>query len=212
MLFRSNPYNNNADRGRSTFDRTHVLRINSTYELPFTKNQIVKGWKLSGIWSQNTGAPTTLTNGFSRAGVGGNSGGADRPNLAPNCSADPIVGKISQWYDTSCYTLPAVGTLGNVGRTTIVGPAFKNMAFSLLKDTRIPKISETFDIQFRAEVANLFNHPNLVLSGNGGTNATQLFTGVNATTGVPIPNPIAAVINGQQGPGRQITFALKIIF
>jgi outer membrane receptor protein involved in Fe transport len=212
----SNPYDNNVDRGRSTFDRTHVLRINATYELPFAKNQIVKGWRFAGIWSQNTGAPTTLTNGFSRAGVGGNSGGADRPNLAPGCAADPIVGKVSEWYDPSCFTLPAVGTLGNLGRTTIVGPPFKNMAFSLLKDTRLPKISETFDVQFRAEVANLFNHPNYVLSGNGGTNATQIWSGagavVNGVQGPPVPNPIAGVIQGQQGPGRSITFALKIIF
>ena len=135
--------------------------MNGIYEVPFNRNEFVKGWKLSGIWTQNSGAPVTIYTGFDRAGLGGNSGGVNRPDLAPGCSQDPIVGTIAEWFNPNCFVLQPAGTIGDLGRTTVVGPAFANMAFALLKDTRVPKISELFDVQFRAEVANLFNHPNL---------------------------------------------------
>ncbi len=211
------PYNTKIDRGLSTFDRTHVLRTNIVYELPFSQNQFVKGWRLTGIYSQSTGAPTTITTGFERTGLGGNSGGANRPDLAPGCSPNPIIGTIQEWFDISCFTLQAVGTIGNLGRTTVIGPPAKTMNFGILKDTRIPKISEFFDLQFRAEATNLFNHPNLDLHGNGGTNATMLFQNggtvlPNGTITAPTLNPIAGQILSQFGSGRTLTFALKVIF
>ncbi len=206
------PYNTKLDRGRSTFDRTQVFRTNTVYELPFTKNQFVKGWKLTGVWTMNTGAPTTVYTGFDRSGLSGNSGGVNRPNFVAGCSVYPAQPNIAEWFNPGCYSLQAVGTLGNLGRTTVVGPAYRNMALGLLKDTRISKVSELFDVQFRAEIANLFNHPNLNLNGNGASNATQIFlNGGTATTPAAL-NPIAGQISNQVGSGRSITLALKVIF
>ena len=54
-----------------------------------------------------------------------------------------------------CYNL-----LGNEGRNTIIGPGLANFDFSLVKDNYIPRISETFNIQFRAEFFNIFNRAN----------------------------------------------------
>ena len=121
---------------------------------------------------------------------------------------------IAAWFDKNCYVLQPVGTIGNVGRTTVVGPAFKNLAFSLLKDTKVPQISETFNVQFRAEFANIFNHPNLNLNANGGSNATQVFLNgnVNPDGSLGTRNPIAGTITNTVGSARQITLALKLIF
>ena len=50
----------------------------------------------------------------------------------------------------------------NVGRNSITGPKFLNMDFSVHKTFPIPRISEAFNIQFRAEFFNIFNHSNFV--------------------------------------------------
>jgi len=214
----SDPYDTSIDRGRSTFDRTQVLRINATYQLPFSRNEFVHGWRLTGIWSQNTGAPDTINDGFSRSGIGSNQPSADRPNLASGCSQNPIVNRPLAngilWFDPTCFVLQPAGTLGTVGRTTVTGPPFKGMNFGLLKDTRLPKVSELFTVQFRAEVANLFNHPSLALNQTGGGQPNQIFTNgnVNADGSVGTRNPNAGIITGQIGSGRTITLALKATF
>jgi hypothetical protein len=114
--------------------------------------------------------------------------------------------------DTTTYplsTLPA-GTspltcpnlLGNLGRNSITGPGFFNIDFSIVKDTYVPKVSEAFDIELRAEFFNVLNHPNF---------------------GPPVDNlePISAQGTPVQGFGvidstpffnREIQFGLKVIF
>src|SRR6185312_12227142 len=46
---------------------------------------------------------------------------------------------------------------GNLGRNAFIGPDFKNFDFSLAKDT---KLNERLNMQFRADIFNLFNHAN----------------------------------------------------
>jgi outer membrane receptor protein involved in Fe transport len=75
--------------------------------------------------------------------------------LAPQClnfdaaEAPPPTGQVY------CANL-----MGNAGRNTIVGPRLINFDFSATKNNPIHRISETFNIQFRAEMFNIFNHSN----------------------------------------------------
>ncbi len=48
----------------------------------------------------------------------------------------------------------------NVGRNSINGPNFSNLDFSIHKVFPIRRISEAFNIQFRAEIFDIFNHSN----------------------------------------------------
>jgi hypothetical protein len=61
--------------------------------------------------------------------------------------------------------------LGNAGRNTIIGPKLVNLDFSATKNNPIRRISETFNVQFRAEIFNILNHTNFVppLPYSGGT-------------------------------------------
>jgi hypothetical protein len=199
---RSDPYNFALDRGSSTFDVRHAIRVNGVYTMPFHRNALVSGWQLSGIVSRNTGLPLLLTTGFDRELVGPSSTANERPNLNPGFTADNIiVGKVNQWYNPAAFSLQPAGTMGNLGRDITRGPGFFDMDVSLLKDTRIRKISEVFNVQFRAEFFNVLNHENF------GTPNLTLFT----TNG---PNPAAGQIT-TSNPGsipRQIQFALKINF
>jgi hypothetical protein len=86
---------------------------------------------------------------------------------------------------------------GNLGRDAITGPNFLNTDFSVTKNT---KISEKFNLQFRSEMFDVFNHPNF---GNPVLSITSGSFGAIQSTRFP---------TGDFGSARQIQFALKLLF
>jgi len=200
----SNPYNQSTDQGLCSFDIRHVLRINSLVALPFRGNALVEGWQISGIFAASSGLPLTVTSGFDAAGL--QNGVTNRPNLVAGRSPNPIVGSVNQWFDPSAFTLQPIGTLGNLGRDTVIGPGLTNLDLALLKDTRVRKISEQFRVQFRAEFFNVLNHANFGLPVAG------VFAGVRPDGVTGIPNSSAGRITTTVTTSRQIQFGLKILF
>ena len=83
------------------------------------------------------------------------------------------------------------------GRDAITGPGFLNTDFSVTKNT---KVTERLNLQFRAEVFDLLNHPNM---GNPVLTATSGSFGKIQSTRFP---------TGDFGSSRQMQFALKLIF
>ncbi len=101
--------------------------------------------------------------------------------------------------------LPAntcINLLGNLGRNTIIGPGLFNVDYSMVKNTKIPKISETFNVQFRAEFFNLFNRANFAPPVDN----LNMFDG----SGNPVPG--FGQLTRTQTPERQIQFGLKFIW
>lgn len=86
---------------------------------------------------------------------------------------------------------------GNLGRDAITGPGFLDTDFSVTKNT---KITERFNLQFRSEMFDVFNHPNL---GNPVLSITSTAFGHVQSTRFP---------QGDFGSSRQIQFALKLMF
>jgi len=195
------PFDASIDKGRSTYDRTHSFRLSSVYAVPFHGNPFVKDWRLSGIFSAVTGPPFSIFTGFDQAGLG--IGNTQRPNLVAGYSGNPVLGNPNQWFDPKAFSLPAVGTYGNLGRTTAVGPGLTNLDIALARDFPIRAISEGFTAQFRAEAFNIFNHANFGLPNN------SVF--VSGTNGGGSLNPTAGQITSA-APSRQLQFALKLIF
>jgi hypothetical protein len=104
-------------------------------------------------------------------------------------------------------TLPApnpltcINLLGNLGRNTVIGPGLFNVDYSMLKDNKIAKISESFDVQFRADFFNVFNRVNF----NAPVDNLQPFDGTGASVGG----------FGQLDsvrPAREIQFAIKALW
>ena len=97
--------------------------------------------------------------------------------------------------------------MGNAGRNSINGPHLVNVDFSMVKNTAIKRISETFNVQFRAEIFNIFNHSNFLppepVSSSAG--AQVLNTDGSITSG-------AGVIDSLATQPRDIQFALKVIW
>jgi hypothetical protein len=201
-----NPYlRDPIDRGRCMYNATSVLRVNGLWVLPFHGNQFVEGWQLSGIVTQNTGLPLSIYDGADDVGYAAS--GNPRPNYVAGCN--PQVGAVTEWFNPACYSLQTPGTLGDVGRNTIVGPGIAQLDLALVKDTRIQKISEAFHIQFRAEAYNLLNHPQFAQPGN------TVFSSIASPTNPNgVINPTAGQITAiaPNSSGRQIQLGLKILF
>ena len=187
-----NPYVRSIDRGLCFFNVKHALRINTLIALPFHGNRFKDGWQITGIVSATSGYPFSISTGFDRVGYA--STGTPRPNYVSGCQV--AVGSVNQWFNPACFSLQAPGTLGNVGRDTVIGPTYVDVDPALLKDTNI---NEQFRLQFRAEIFNVFNHPNYGLPN------ANIFTASG-------PNPTAGQITTIVGNQRQIQFGLKLIF
>jgi len=135
--------------------------------------------------------------------------------LKPSCFINPVapsqaffnapapLGCDKSAVPAGANPLTCMNLLGNLGRNSITGPGQFNVDFSLVKDTHVPKVSEAFDVQFRAEFFNLFNHPNLGPVDSG------LLEPLDAT-GQPVQG--FGVIDATQSPEREIQFGLKVIF
>ena len=51
--------------------------------------------------------------------------------------------------------------LGNLRRNSVVGPGLQTLDVSLFKDNTLRRVRKDLNLQLRAEVFNVFNHPNL---------------------------------------------------
>ena len=174
------------NRGLSDFDRKHRLVISYNWEIPVQRwfgiedkgfGRFLSGWALNGISTFQSGTPFNIfdsaaatlqdpegQNGVYKATyIGGNvltSGSVhDRIDGFVNLDAFLPGGQCvnSQNVIVDCSSADAVAAaIGNFGRNLFRGPFQTNHDLSLVK---ITKLSESTNIEFRAEFFNIFNHP-----------------------------------------------------
>jgi len=190
-----NAYNPRGDYGPSEFDARHRVVLSGFYELPFKGNRLISGWQLGVITQAQSGNPLTPTLLiFPGPGISL----TVRPDITGPVQT---TGNPAQWFTSkSVFTSPCVAGVchpGDLGRNAITGPNFLNTDFSVTKNT---KITERFNLQFRTEMFDVFNHPNF---GNPVLTTTSGAFGRIFGTRVP---------TGDFGSSRQIQFALKLIF
>src|SRR5437868_11762242 len=82
-------------------------------------------------------------------------------------------------YTTLFRSQSAVDKYGTVGRNTLLGPGSVNMDFSLF---RTFKLTERFNLQFRADAANFFNSPHFA-KPHAGCKVTVSATDLTCTNG-----------------------------
>ena len=103
-----------------------------------------------------------------------------------------------------------------MGRTSLIGPHFRQFDFSVFKDTQI---NERLKVQFRAEFFNAFNHYNPQFSNpnnieeNIATEHGQDLTPADSgcTNGNPNANCAFGFAQSARDP-RLVQFALKFYF
>ncbi len=197
-----NPFDLAAEHGRSIFDARHRFVVSYQWDLPFFRGEkswrarILGGWQANGITTFMSGTPFTV---YDSAGVSAQGGApeisgfpSDRPNLVGDPNAGPHTP--NQWVSPSAFQRldPAAdaGQFGNAGRNIVQGPGFQQWDFSAIKNFRF---TESKNLQFRAELFNIWNHANF---------------------GLPV-NDINSVNFGEiqtSQPGRLVQLALKFLF
>ena len=220
-----------ADRSISQLDRPHRATFSYLYEFPWKKTQqglvgrIVGGWQISGLTTFESGVPMTVTNGVDADGIGGN---FDRPMVNPSgtpgvraqYSATSPTGYINPDAtgspaidpNTAMFIgLPAfAGTTpastGNLGRNTLRLPGINNFDMNFLKGVRI---TERFQVTFRAEFYNIWNHPQY------GSPSVSPFSPTAGNIAAAVQTSAASRFLQPQymdGGGRVIRYQLKLIF
>jgi hypothetical protein len=216
-------------RAPSDFNITHNLTVNYLWNIPARTSWqgplswAAKGWQLGGIMQIRSGMPFTPLIGGDPIGLANSSPFAYPNRLAGSgCSAPVNPGNANNYIKMQCFTLPmatpsiaslcvpfapngvtAPGTcanlLGTGGRNEIYGPGLIDFDFSVVKDTHI---GERLDVQFRAEMFNIFNHTNF----NPPLVNQVLFNQDGSV------NPAAGALDSTATTSRQVQFALKVIF
>jgi hypothetical protein len=187
------------------------------------------GWEVGGIITASTGSPFTVVIGGDPLGQN-SSDPFDFPSRVTGCN--PVNANFKtqglQYLNLSCFTPPVApasfasqcgrfpgaaapapsGTVycanlfGNAGRNELVGPGLVDFDFSLFKNNYVRRVSETFNIQFRAEFFNVLNHANFQSPIANET----LFNEDGSLAGG------AGTLNTTSTDPRQIQFGLKVIW
>ncbi len=213
-LFAQDARNLRAERSLSDYDVRLRWVLSAVYDLPGKQLQnsaakaVLRGWQLTGILTLQSGRPFTVFSGRDESNTGG---GSDRPNVIGDWRVSP---NPDRWFnpctlladgrtrrncgpgDTTAWQLNAVNTFGNAGRNILHGDGLRNFDLGLYRGFRI---GERQSIQFRTEVFNLPNHPNLFLP-----NAQASSSALGSVS--------RAAFQSQTGAQRQIQFALKFLF
>ncbi len=194
------------NRSLSDYDLRHVATVNYLWTLPQPPKSwgpaawALRGWTWGSILSLRSGLPFTPQ--ISGNILGQNSSLTfDYPNRVAGCPATNP-GSVD-YINTACFTLPSPLTLGNSGRNSLIGPGLVDLDTTLIKDVPVPKISESFRVQFQAQFFNALNHTNLAPPLKGTTNIFNI-------NGAMLSN--AGLITSTVTTSRQIQFALKLIW
>jgi hypothetical protein len=197
-------------------------------------SHVVGGWEVGGILTASTGTPFTLAmDGYPIFINNGDS--ITYPSRLAGCDPINSNWKATlQYVNVACFTpptapasmaaqcatnsypnaaaLPPSGMIycanlfGNAGRNRLIGPKIVNFDFSVFKNNYIPRISESFNVQFRAEMFNILNHANFQSPGLTGPTQT-IFTSTGAPSGGR-----SGRVDGTSTEARQIQFGLKVIW
>lgn len=222
-------FDQRTTRGLSDFNVGQDLVVSYTWQLPSPKTRsgtlgwALGGWEFNGIYKLTGGQPFTPL-------IGGDPQGSkldetsEPPSLGtgPGCASLVNPGNPNHYIKTQCVTMPFAPTPafyaancnpaypfptcanlhGNLGRNTLIGPGISKLDFSVFKNNPVKRISESFNVQFRAEVFNILNHTNF----SSPTDNLNVFD----QTGQPVDS--AGLITSTQTSSRQIQFALKFIW
>jgi hypothetical protein len=199
-----------GERSLSSQDVSQRLVISYVLDLPFGQgkrymsnatgitDKVIGGWGVDGVIALQRGFPLKITwAGPSTPLESANLGVSNiRPNLVSGCSKSTGGGKISQWFNTSCFAAPPAWGFGTESRVdpTLRAQGIENFDFALFKQT---KLAERLGFEFRTEFFNLFNHPQFGFPGTGYISGNS--------------NGFGQVTSQQNNP-RLIQFAGKLVF
>jgi hypothetical protein len=171
------------DIGYNNFDVRHTFNLSALYEIPYkgsgASGLLLGGWQVGAIANARSGLPVAVQivrpdvvyrdvagNIFASPAAdrvaiintprGGATRNVRRPDLIPG--VDPFIHDGGLLFlNPAAFATPQPGTFGNLERNSIHGPNFKQIDLVLAKHFTL---AGTRNIEFRAEIFNLFNTVN----------------------------------------------------
>ncbi len=226
-----NPSTPIFDHSSGDWDVRHNFTASTVYTMPKLENSnslirgVLGGWQTSGILQTRSGLPTNISL------VSGFFGNPVRPDFVPGQS---LLVPNHRWpgssYNINAFAVEPTydgtpgGTIGTVGRNALRGPGYFQLDLSGMKNFAI---TERVTMQFRADIFNIFNHPNFTNPDGGICTSVQPATNTTPASctiigGVPqinsnfgrIGGTIADADGTQIGGGtsRQTQFSLRFTF
>ncbi len=189
-----------AEWGLSSFDRRHQFAANLNVELPFGPNRrwlsgggfwalLFENWRITLDFTAQSGTPYTPTVSGSvvdaASGVNG--------TLRANYNGDPIAlpsPSIDQFFNTSAFAVPDVGSYGTAGRNIIIGPGSRLLNARFARDITLGGFRS---LTFEVRANNLLNLVN--------------YSGLNTTVNSPAFGEITSV-----RPMRSVTLNFRVRF
>lgn len=199
-LYPQNPLDLKAEKGNSGLDVPLDYTASVIYALPFGAShkwlatsragrEIAGGWQLGGIFTANHGYPLTPSVSPNPA----NTTTPERPNRTCSGNLSYQERSIHQWFNTSCYAVPAPFTYGNSARGVIWAPGV--VTLDALVD-RTFTFTERYRLEFRAEAFNVANSAH--------------YAAPSAAIGTAQVGTISS--DSAAFPNRQYQFALRMMF
>lgn len=196
--------NYSAERGLSSFDMRHQLRLMSMWELPFGErhslashgweSKVFGDWRLMNMVMWHTGTPYTA---YLGGGAANNSGtGAnfsERAQQVGDPNSGICGGSALDFFNTGAFAVPAAGTYGNERRGAIEGPCSFSWNMSLAKSFRFGPRERQHFLTARWEVQDLTNTPS--------------YSGLSTTVGSPLFGQITSA-----GAMRSMSMSLRFNF
>jgi hypothetical protein len=190
-----------------TSDQRQVFNLSLVYQTPKFSGRaarlLASDWQVAPILNIKSAQYYTVTLGQDVALNGETA--QQRPSLVSgvnpyDTSSVPCPGTFCvPWNNRAAFSMPATGTLGNLGIGNMKGPGVFQLDVAL---SRMFRIREKQTLQLRGEAFNLPNHVNLAVPAsllNGGTFGT-INSDISGTSGL------------SAGDFRVVQFALKYIF
>ena len=178
------------DAGPCDQDRTHLGTLTAGYQTPDAGSGVLGAlashWRITGILNARSGNRLNVTSGVDQAFTGIN---LQRPDkVSDDLYASPRT--LTTWFNRAAFARPAAGTLGNLTRNALIGPAYWNIDMGLSRSI----LFGTRRIELRVESFNVLNH------FNWGDPATNFNSGTFGR------------ITTQAGAPRIIQFGIKYDF
>ena len=189
-----NSFNPEANKAPSDFDRTHIINISGSFDVPFGRNRhwgsessrifngILGGWEVGylSLWEsgQRFSVISNLETLYSGVKSLANYEGT-RPIGSLNYYANGLY-----WFNIDeipNFSNPEVGELGTSGRNSFKGPQYFNIDMTLFKYFNV---SDSKRVQIRAEIYNIFNKTNFGIPFNNVSDVNNFGT-FTSTVGMP---------------------------
>ena len=201
------------DRGSADFDVRHSFSAAATYDIPApfanrAARAFLGDWAVDAIFRARTATPVEVFINFALF----REFGLTRPDLVPGIPLyldDPRVAG-GRRINRAAFSTPPPDRQGSLGRNALRGFPVSQLDFALRRKFNL---TERLNLQFRADVFNLFNHPNFgdpnsfIRDPNFGQSLQMLGRSLGSGGSNAGFNPLYQI-----GGPRSIQLALKLLF